>query len=503
MGLATSASPAHTATPHADKRRSGFIELRDLVKVYKTPAGEFTALKSLNVEVGKGEFIAVIGKSGSGKSTFINMITGIDRPTSGEVWIGGTAIHNLNETQMAKWRGKNLGIVFQFFQLLPTLTLLENIVLAMELNGQHDKKTRRERAMQLLELVEMAEQANKLPSAVSGGQQQRVAIARALANDPPLIVADEPTGSLDSKTADKIFLLFEKLVASGKTILVVTHDNNQVKRANRTIVISDGEIVNEYLVQALAALTQDQLVEVKRKVKPLIYPAGSTIVRQGETGDKFYIITQGQVDVLIDRPDGSQVLVNQLHEGQYFGEMALLGSGLRTATVRASIDSEVGVVALDSAAFNALIAESHSLRDELSIIIQQRQMIEQVQLISTIPEGKLLALTQHLASETYAPNATVIRQGTIGDSFYIIVEGEADVVQDQPDGSQKVINHLRRGQYFGELALLGNKRRTASVRAAASGTLKVVTLSKEEFDTLVQTSDSFRQHVEEVQRTRK
>src|SRR5258706_1946788 len=165
-------------------QKEPFIAVRDLVKTYKTPAGDFTALKRLNIEVGRGEFIAVIGKSGSGKSTFINMLTGIDRPTSGEVWIGSTPVHSLNETQMAKWRGMNLGVVFQFFQLLPTLTLVENVILAMELNNHYSKRERRDKAMHLLEMVEMASQANKLPAAVSGGQQQRVAIARALANDP-------------------------------------------------------------------------------------------------------------------------------------------------------------------------------------------------------------------------------------------------------------------------------------------------------------------------------
>ncbi|MBX3085569.1 MAG: cyclic nucleotide-binding domain-containing protein [Anaerolineae bacterium] len=489
-----------TTTAPADK--TGFIEIRDLVKTYKTPAGDFTALKGLNAEVGRGEFIAVIGKSGSGKSTFINMITGIDRPTSGEVWIGGTAVHTLNETQMAKWRGRNLGIVFQFFQLLPTLTLLENVILAMELNHQLDKKKRRERAMHLLELVEMEAQANKLPSAVSGGQQQRVAIARALANDPPLIVADEPTGSLDSKTADKIFLLFEKLVADGKTILVVTHDNNQVKRANRTIVISDGEIVNEYLVQALAALSQDQLVEVKRKVKPMVYPSGSDIVRQGEVGDKFYIITQGHADVFISQADGSQVLVNQLAPGQYFGEMAMMGNGLRTATVRASLDSEVEVVALDAHNFNTLITESRTLHDELARLIEQRRTLERIQVMSTIPEKRLLALAERLHTETYSPGATIIRQGTLGEDFFIILEGTADIFREQPDGTEKLLNQLRRGQYFGELALLGNKRRSATVRASTTEPIKVLALSKLQFETLVNTSDTFRQYLAEVQRNR-
>src|SRR5450432_2995280 len=172
--MTSSISPTKYPSANTAARTDHFLVIHDLVKVYKSPAGDFTALKGLNAEIDRGEFIAVIGKSGSGKSTFINMLTGIDRPSSGEVWINGVALHTLNETQLAKWRGLNLGVVFQFFQLLPTLTLVENVMLAMELNHQHTGRKRRERAMYLLELVEMASQAHKLPSAVSGGQQQRV-----------------------------------------------------------------------------------------------------------------------------------------------------------------------------------------------------------------------------------------------------------------------------------------------------------------------------------------
>ena len=350
-----------------------FIVVRRLVKRFKTPTGDFTALKNINVRVHQGEFAAVIGKSGSGKSTFINMLTGIDRPTSGAVVIGGTAIHQLSETDMAQWRGHNLGIIFQFFQLLPTLTLSENVILPMEMNKVYTKRERRERARHLLDQVGLAEQAHKLPSAVSGGQQQRAAIARALANDPPFLVADEPTGNLDSKTAETIFRLFEDLAAAGKTILMVTHDNDQARRVTRTIVISDGEVVNEYLVQALAALSQDQLVEIARKVEPLVYPPSSTIIRQNEVGDKLYIIVDGAVDVLIAQPGGSEIMVNQMQQGEYFGEMALFGNNhVRTATVRASADSPVSVVALDYESFNDVISDSRTLREELANVINER-----------------------------------------------------------------------------------------------------------------------------------
>jgi ABC-type lipoprotein export system ATPase subunit len=314
------------------------IEIKNLRKVYQTPAGDFTAVNGINMEVQRGEFVAIIGKSGSGKSTFINMITGIDRPTSGEIVIGGAPVHSFNEGQMAAWRGRNLGIVFQFFQLFPTLTILENVILPMELNNLYSKSERKERAMHLLERVEMSAQAHKLPSSISGGQQQRVAIARALANNPPLLVADEPTGNLDSKTAEKIFSLFEDLAAAGATILMVTHDSDLARRVNRTILIADGEVVNEYLVRALSTLTQDQLVEVSRNIQPQIFQPDSAIIRQGEKGDKFYILLDGKADVYINMPGGSELKVNQLGPGQYFGEMALLSGGVRAATVKASQD---------------------------------------------------------------------------------------------------------------------------------------------------------------------
>jgi putative ABC transport system ATP-binding protein len=221
------------------------IELRNVVKVFKTGAGTFKALRGVSLNVNSHEFVAIIGKSGSGKSTLINMLTGIDRPTSGEVFVGDTAVHKLSEGQMAVWRGKNIGVIFQFFQLLPTLTVLENVMLPMDFCNMYAPRERKDKAMHLLSLVDMAENAHKLPSATSGGQQQRAAIARSLANDPRILVADEPTGNLDSKTANAIFDLFHKLVADGKTILMVTHDNDLASRVTRAVMVADGEIVDE------------------------------------------------------------------------------------------------------------------------------------------------------------------------------------------------------------------------------------------------------------------
>jgi putative ABC transport system ATP-binding protein len=224
---------------------SHLVDLRDVVKEYDTPAGKFCALGGVNLKVDGGEFVAVIGKSGSGKSTLTNMITGIDRPTSGEVVVAGTAVHKMNEGQIAVWRGRTVGVVFQFFQLLPTLTVVENVMLPMDFGNMYTDRERRERALHLLEQVDMAEQADKMPTAISGGQQQRAAIARSLANDPPMIVADEPTGNLDSKTADAVFNLFEELVDGGKTILMVTHDDDLASRVTRAVTIADGLIVSD------------------------------------------------------------------------------------------------------------------------------------------------------------------------------------------------------------------------------------------------------------------
>ncbi len=220
------------------------IELRQVVKIYQTAAGDFVALKNVDLKVDPGEFVAVIGKSGSGKSTLINMITGIDRPTSGQVLVGDTAVHELNEGQIAVWRGRQVGVVFQFFQLLPTLTLVENVMLPMDFCDMYSMQEREERAMDLLAEVELTDHAHKLPTAISGGQQQRAAIARALANDPPILVADEPTGNLDSVTSASIFNLFEDLIANGKTVLMVTHDLDLARRATRTILLVDGEIAD-------------------------------------------------------------------------------------------------------------------------------------------------------------------------------------------------------------------------------------------------------------------
>ena len=239
---------------HPKNSTPPLIELRDVVKVYSTAAGEYDALKKVNLRADAGEFVGIIGKSGAGKSTLLNMITGVDHLTSGEVIVNSNgslvSIHKLSEDEIALWRGQTLGVVFQSFQLLPMLTLIENITLPMDLCGVYSPKQSRQRALDLLRLVEIEEHANKLPAYISGGQQQRVAIARALANDPPILVADEPTGSLDSITADHIFEVFEHLVRDqGKTIVMVTHDQSLAPRFMRTLEIVDGALSDEILAE--------------------------------------------------------------------------------------------------------------------------------------------------------------------------------------------------------------------------------------------------------------
>jgi putative ABC transport system ATP-binding protein len=237
--------------PFADRPLADghLIELRDVVKDYVTDAGPFRALHSVSLQVDAGEFIAVVGRSGSGKSTLMNMITGIDRPSSGSLVIGGTSLTGLSESRVAQWRGRTVGVIFQFFQLLPTLTVVENVMLPMDFAGLWTPRERCQRAMHLLELVGMADQAPKLPASTSGGQQQRAAIARSLANDPPLIVADEPTGNLDSATAEDVFTLFQSLVDEGRTVVMVTHDPELAARTRRTVHMVDGRILDGTLTE--------------------------------------------------------------------------------------------------------------------------------------------------------------------------------------------------------------------------------------------------------------
>lgn len=224
------------------------VEIRDVVKSFPVGDGEITILKGISFDVKEGEFLSIVGPSGNGKSTLLNMITGIDRPSDGEVVVTGREVHQMSENELATWRGEHVGIIFQFFQMLPALSLLQNVILPMDFANKYTPKERKERAMHLLEIVDLADQAHKLPGMVSGGQQQRAAIARALANDPPLLVADEPTGNLDSRTAGDVFDLFTNLVEQGKTMLMVTHDKELARRVPRVLEIIDGKITRDEYV---------------------------------------------------------------------------------------------------------------------------------------------------------------------------------------------------------------------------------------------------------------
>lgn len=226
-----------------------YIKLSHITKEFRLSSGVFTALSDINVNFHAGEFTSVVGRSGSGKSTLMNMITGIDQPTKGEVIVAGKPIHHLSETQRARWRGENLGIVFQFYQLIPVLSLLENVMLPMQIRGQRDLAACEAKALSLLTAVGLREQAGMRPSKVSGGQQQCAAIARALANDPPILIADEPTGNLGSAEAAMVLDIFTRLVTAGKTVIMVTHDADLAARSQRVLQLSDGRLISDHATQ--------------------------------------------------------------------------------------------------------------------------------------------------------------------------------------------------------------------------------------------------------------
>ncbi|MBN1122613.1 MAG: cyclic nucleotide-binding domain-containing protein [Anaerolineae bacterium] len=479
------------------------IELRQVLKVYETPAGGFTALKNVDLTVNAGEFVAVIGKSGSGKSTLINMITGIDRPTLGEVIIGNVPIHTLNEDQMAAWRGRSLGVIFQFFQLLPTLTVLENVMLPMELRQTYPPHERKERALQLLEIVDLADQAHKFPAAISGGQQQRVAIARALANDPDVLVGDEPTGSLDSKTADSIFQLFETLVSQGKTVLVVTHDRELAGRIPRVVFINDGEIADQYVAEALPLMTQQELAQVSSQLEPVQYGPGEVIVRQGDPADFFYIIIRGEANVYIDHPSGKEVKVGRLETGQYFGEMGLMEGGTRTATVRVPDDGELVAMQLDREHFTNLVSNSDLTRDQLLHLMRKRAM--EIQVGEALPNLRTIEFRNLLLAAkavTFSPGEVVFRQDDPADAFYIVVQGTAEVLMHQPGGQDAEVRKLEAGEFFGEAGLMEGGTRSATIRAGGDAELVTMRLSREDFTEMISSSAMTRDQIMEMMRTR-
>jgi ABC-type lipoprotein export system ATPase subunit len=355
-----------------DTTYSPLIQLRQVIKHYKNTAGEFVALRGVDVDLFAGEFVAIVGKSGSGKSTLLNMITGIDHPTSGEVLVNGVNIYKMSESKRSLWRGLNLGIVFQFFQLLPMLTLLENTMLPMDYCNVFSPSERPERAMQLLAMVGLQDQAHKLPAAVSSGQQQAAAIARALATDPPIIVADEPTGNLDSRSSEVTIDLFGQLVQQGKTIILVTHDPTITERTLRTLIISDGEIIDETVAQALPLLNHTQMLKVTRLLERKVIPASGTIIQKGAHVDYFFMIAHGQVDIVLESPKRPEVTLARLGPGEFFGEVELINGGNSIASVRAAPDSPVKLVALHHKDFTQMLAGSPLTDEAICRIVQTR-----------------------------------------------------------------------------------------------------------------------------------
>jgi putative ABC transport system ATP-binding protein len=348
------------------------IQLRKVIKRFKTGAGEYIGLRGVDVDIMAGQFVAIVGKSGSGKSTLLNMITGIDHPTSGEVLVNGVNIYKMTESERSLWRGHNLGIVFQFFQLLPMLTLLENTMLPMDYCNAFSPTERPERAMELLKMVGLQEQAHKLPAAVSSGQQQAAAIARALATDPPIIVADEPTGNLDSRSSEEIIELFYQLVSKGKTIILVTHDPSITKRTTRTLVISDGMIINETVAQALPLLNHTQMLKVTNLLERMDIPAGNTIIHKGEHIDYFFMIAQGEVEVVLQSQKREEVTLARLGAGEFFGEVELINGSNSIASVRATPDGPVKLVALHRKDFADMLVGSPLTEETITRIVQAR-----------------------------------------------------------------------------------------------------------------------------------
>ena len=358
--------------PHTPPEAEPMIQMQKVVKKFKNAAGEFTVLKGIDLTMRCGEFVAIVGKSGSGKSTLLNMVTGIDHPTAGLVFVNKTNIYKMNESQRALWRGKNLGVVFQFFQLLPMLSLLENVMLPMDYVGMYDFDERPKRAMDLLKMVGLEAQAHKLPVAVSTGQQQSAAIARALATDPPVICADEPTGNLDSRSADAIIELFDRLVKDGKTIAMVTHDPSLTERTSRTIIISDGELIDETVAHCLPLLKHRQMLEVTRQLERSTFQPGSVILQQSQHVDYFFMIVSGVVEVALNGQNQKQMTIARLGPRQFFGEVELMRGGKSIACIRASSECRVELVALHRDPFVKLLGESSMTEETLGKLVQLR-----------------------------------------------------------------------------------------------------------------------------------
>jgi putative ABC transport system ATP-binding protein len=327
-----------------DNSSSALIDLSQVSKTYRSTAGSFTALKNINLKFFPGEFVGVIGKSGSGKSTLANMITGIDRPSKGKVHVDGLDIHAMKESQQARWRGLNMGVVFQFFQLLPMLTLAENVLLPMDFCNKYPPEQRYDRAMELLAMVGLEGESHKLPNAVSGGQQQSAAIARAMANDPPILIADEPTGNLDAKTANSVYDKFEALSGEGRTIIMITHDPEIEHRLSRIVHLSDGEIVDPLLTKMIPWLPNPLLRQLGHHLVRRRYHQGESLAVTGQLSNTLIMIESGKVQLdFSQKPYHSKTLI--LAPGQYLSGKALV-EGEKWGDFRAQVISGSAKVAL-------------------------------------------------------------------------------------------------------------------------------------------------------------
>jgi putative ABC transport system ATP-binding protein len=349
------------------------IVMAEITKTFLTPAGEFKALKGVNACFYPGEFASVVGKSGSGKSTLINMLTGIDHPTSGRVRVGQIYIHDLNESEMSLWRGRHLGIVFQFFQLLPMLSLIENVVLPMDLCNVYSPDEREDRAMELLRLVGLEGYAHSLPQSISGGQQQSAAVARALANDPAIILADEPTGNLDSRTAESIFEILLNLARQGKTIIMVTHDPGLASRTDRTILLSDGEQIDERVVRAFPDLSHPRLLWLSHQLKARTFKPGEILLDGEKSPSGLFLVTGGGLEVAFNghgRQPESKVAV--LQEGAFISPLnGDLGPSSITR-LEASPEGGLDALVLSPADLERWLEEAPADREKLRQSVQEQ-----------------------------------------------------------------------------------------------------------------------------------
>jgi len=347
---------------------TALIQMHQVSKLFKVGGSDFAALKGVEASFYQGEFIAVVGKSGSGKSTLVNMITGIDRPTAGTVSVGEVTLSRMGESRMSLWRGRNLGIVFQFFQLLPMLSLLENVMLPMDFAGVVPPAEREPRALALLKRVGLEGLAHKLPGAVAGGQQQSAAIARALANDPPILIADEPTGNLDSTSARGIIDLFTELVSYGKTILIVTHDPEVAQRTSRMVLLCDGEVIHPLVAAAMPWLPHPQMLRLTHAMVERRLAPGEVLLHAGETAAALWLVAQGTLEMM-GEPDNALPGFEEIFPGETAGGWSLFNGSPSPVNVQAGPDGAI-VLGVDQAVMVSALAQAPAARPALEQFAQ-------------------------------------------------------------------------------------------------------------------------------------